>query len=110
MFDKIENLVTPIRELSDLAVSNTEKLTELQLKGIEQSANACLEAFKSATAIKDIEDLQAYISAQAEVAETVANNAKENANIIAELGKSYADEAKILLGMYYLRANPQSIS
>ena len=90
----IENLVTPIRGLSTLSVSNIEKLTELQLKSIEQSANASLEALKSAIKIKDIEDLQAYVSAQSKTAQAIANNAEENANTIAELGKNYADEAK----------------
>ncbi len=93
MNNQIEKLVAPIQELSALAVSNIEKLTELQLKSIEQSANASVEALKSATAIKDVEDLQAYISAQAEAALAIARNAQENAKTIAELGQSYAEEA-----------------
>ena len=38
MNDQIEKLVAPLQELSTLAVSNIKKLTELQLKSIEQSA------------------------------------------------------------------------
>ena len=38
--------------------------------------------------------MQAYISAQAEAAKAIAKNAETNAKTIAELGQSYADEAK----------------
>jgi phasin family protein len=94
MNDQIENLVTPLQELNALAVSNIEKLTKLNLKSIEQSASASIEALKSTTEIKDFETLQAYISTQAKAAQAIAKNAEKNANTIAELGQSYADEAK----------------
>jgi phasin family protein len=93
MNDQIENLVAPLKELTSLAVSNIEKLTELQLKSIEESANASVAALESATAIKDVEGLQSYFSAQAESAKEIAKNAQANAQTIAELGKSYAEEA-----------------
>ncbi len=94
MSNDIENLVAPIRELSALAVSNIEKLTELQLKGITQCAEANVQALKSANAIKDVNDLQAFIEAQTEAAIAIAENAQANAKTIAELGQSYAEEAK----------------
>ena len=94
MSNDIENLVAPIRELSALAVSNIEKLTELQLKGITQCAEANVHALKSANAIKDANDLQAFIEAQTEAVIAIAENAQANAKTIAELGQSYAEEAK----------------
>lgn len=94
MIDKIEKLVTPIQELSALAVSNIEKLTELKLNSIELSANASVEALKSAAAIKDVGGMQAYFSAQLEAAKAITKNAETNAKTIAELGQSYVDEAK----------------
>ena len=94
MSNDIENLVAPIRELSALAVSNIEKLTEVQLKGITQCAEANVQALKSANAIKDVNDLQAFIEAQTEAAIAIAENAQANARTIAELGQSYAEEAK----------------
>jgi len=93
MNDQIEKFVAPLQELTALAVSNIEKLTELQLKSIEESANASVEALKSATAITDVEGFQSYLSAQAESAKDIAKNAQTNAQTIAELGKSYAEEA-----------------
>ena len=93
MNEQIEKLVAPIQELSTLAVSNIEKLTAIQLKSIEESANASVEALKSAAAIKDIEGMRSYISAQAEAAKDIANSAEVNARAIAELGKSYAEDA-----------------
>ncbi len=94
MNDQIEKLVASIRELSTLSVSNIEKLTELQIKNIEKSAKANVEALQSATKIKDVEGLQAYVSAQSKTAQAIAINAEENAKTIAELGESYAEEAK----------------
>ena len=94
MNDQIEKLVAPLQELSTLAVSNIKKLTELQLKSIEQSANASVEALQSATTIKDVEGLQAYLSAQAEAAKAIAENTQANAKTIAELGQNYVDESR----------------
>ena len=94
MNDQIEKLVAPLQELSTLAVSNIKKLTELQLKSIEQSANASVEALQSATTIKDVQGLQAYLSAQAEAAKAIAENTQANAKTIAELGQNYVDESR----------------
>jgi phasin family protein len=93
MNEQIEKLVAPIQELSTLAVSNIEKLTALQLKSIEENANTSVDALKSAAAIKDVEGFRSYISAQAEAAKEIATSAEANARAIAELGKSYAEEA-----------------
>ncbi len=110
MNDQIEKLVAPLQELSTLAVSNIKKLTELQLKSIEQSANASVEALQSATTIKDVEGLQAYLSAQAEAAKAIAENTQANAKTIAELGQSYADEAKKIVEGVLSKSYPQFMS
>ena len=94
MSNDIEKLVAPIQELSALAIRNIEKLTEIQLKGITESADANVQALKSASAIKDVKDMQAYIDAQTAAAIATAENAKTNAKTIAELGESYANDAK----------------
>ena len=94
MSNDIEKFVAPLQELSALAVSNIEKMTELQLKGITECADANVQALKSASAIKDVTDLQAYIKAQTAAAIAIAENAQANARTIAELGQSYAEEAK----------------
>ena len=96
MSNQIEKLVAPIQELSALAVNNIEKITELQLNSITECADANIQALKSASAIKDVKDLQAYIEAQTAAAIAIAKNAQANASTIAELGRSYADEAKII--------------
>ena len=44
MSNQIEKLVAPIQELSALAVNNIEKVTELQLKGIAECAEANVQA------------------------------------------------------------------
>ncbi len=94
MSNDIEKLVAPLRELSALAISNIEKITELQLKGITESADANVQALKSAGTIKDVKDLQAYMDAQIAAATATAENAQANAKTIAELGESYANDAK----------------
>jgi len=94
MSNQIEKLVAPIQELSALAVNNIEKVTELQLKGIAECAEANIQALKSANTIRDAKDLQAYLDTQISAAIAIAENAQANAKIITELGQSYADEAK----------------
>jgi phasin family protein len=94
MKESIEKFFTPISDLSNLTISNIEKFTELQQKSFEENSKVSLNAIKSATEINDIEGLKSYMSKQLEVAETVANNAKENANKVAELSKYYSEEAR----------------
>jgi phasin family protein len=90
----VEKLAAPVQELNTLAVKNIEELTALQLKTIQENAAVGVETIKSATAISDLEGLQSFLTEQAEVAKQIAEGIFANARTVAELGQSYATEAK----------------
>jgi phasin family protein len=90
----VEKLAAPVQELNALAVKNIEELTALQLKTIQENATVGVETIKSATAISDLEGLQSFLTAQAEVAKQIAEGILANARTVAEMSQGYATDAK----------------
>ncbi len=90
----VEKLAAPVQELNALAVKNIEELTALQLKTIQDNAAIGVDTIKSAATISDLEDLQSFLTAQADVAKQIAEGIFANARTVAELSQSYAAEAK----------------
>lgn len=90
----VEKLTAPVIELNALAVKNIEKLTELQLKTIQENASIGVESIKSASAISDLEGLQSFLTSQADVAKQISEGILANARTVAELSQGYATEAK----------------
>ena len=90
----VEKLTVPVQELNALAVKNIEELTALQLKTIQENATVGVETIKSATAISDLEGLQSFLTAQADVAKQIAEGILANARTVAEMSQGYATNAK----------------
>ena len=94
MNSDVENLAAPVQELNTLAVKNIEELTALQLKTIQENATIGVDTIKSASTISDLEGLQSFLTAQAEVAKQIVEGIFANARTVAELSQGYATEAK----------------
>ena len=90
----IDKIAAPVKELNALAVKNIEELTELQLKTIQENAKIGVESIKSASAISDLEDLQSFLTDQAEVAKQIAEGILANARTVAEMSQGYAADAR----------------
>ena len=67
MNEQFEKYITPVRELNSLAISNLEKLVDLQVKYFEDSLKAGFEQLKTASSISDVEGLKNYITTQVAV-------------------------------------------
>ena len=89
-----EKLATPLRELSALAVKNIEQLTELQLKTVQDNATIGLDTIESVSGISDLEGLQSFLTARADVTKQISEGIFANARTVAELSQSYASEVK----------------
>ncbi len=97
MTNTFENLVAPVKLLNDLTLKSIEQIAAIQIKAIQDNAKISVDALKSATEIKDIDSLQNYLTSQADVAQSVSNNAVEDAQEIAKLSESYANSVKELV-------------
>ena len=84
----------PVREINALTLKNVEKLLELQLQSVNDTARLSLEQLKSAADIKDVEGLKKYFSGQAEVAQAFGERLVRDGQTAVELGISYTDKVQ----------------
>jgi len=94
MNEQLEKYFAPVRELNALAISNLEKLVDLQIKYLEDSARAGVEQLKTAAAINDAEGFKSFFNSQLAVSRQLSERAIEDGRTIAELGNSYVTEAQ----------------
>jgi phasin family protein len=94
MNEYIEKYYAPVRELNNLAITNMEKVLEMQLKFIEDSTKAGLDSLKTAAAINDAEGLKEYLNSQVATSKQFTERALEDGRAAAELGNDYIKEAQ----------------
>ena len=97
MDKSFEKLVEPVKELNDLTLKSIEAIAAVQVKSIQENARASMEALKASTDIKDFETLQSYLEEQGKVAQNVSKAALEDAQEIAKLSETYANDVKDLI-------------
>ena len=91
---EFQKFLAPIQELNTIAVQNVEKIIDIQLKALEENTKVGIEQLKSASQINDLEGLNTYFTAQAEVGKKVAERAAEDTRAIVELGNAYTNEVQ----------------
>jgi phasin family protein len=96
MNEYFEKYYAPVRDLNNLAISNIEKLLEVQLKFIQDSTKASVESMKNATAINDAEGLKEYLNTQVATSKQFTERALEDGRTVVELGNDYVKEAQKL--------------
>ena len=94
---QMEKYVAPVQELNSLAVSNIEKITNLQVKRFEESAKVGLEQLKAATAVKDADTLKEFLTGYTEAVRQLSESTVADARTLLELGNSYTTEAQRIL-------------
>ena len=92
MIEEAEKVFAPVRELNKLAMENLEKLIELQLASIKTYSDLSIAQLQAAADAKNIEDVNALIARQQEVAQTVAEKLAGDTKAVMELGNSYASK------------------
>lgn len=99
MNEQFEKFMTPVRELNALTVANLEKLMNIQMKYVEDSAKIGIDQMKTASTIADVEGLKNYMSQQAELSKQLTERAITDSRTVLELGNSYTTGVqKILKG------------
>ena len=84
----------PVREINALALENVEKLLDIQLKSINDTARLSVEQLKSAADINDVDGLKKYFTDQAEMVKTLGERFVKDSQAALELGVSYTDKVQ----------------
>ena len=84
----------PVREINALALENVEKLLDIQLKSINDTARLGVEQLKSATDINDVDGLKKYFTDQAETVKALGERFIKDGQAALELGVSYTDKVQ----------------
>ena len=84
----------PVREINALALENVEKLLDIQLKSINDTARLSVEQLKSAADIKDVDGLKKYLTDQAETVKALGERFVKDSQAALELGVSYTDKVQ----------------
>lgn len=94
MKNTFENLVAPIKALNELTLNNIQQIAAVQINTIQENAKISTDSLKAATEIKDFNSLQSYLTSQIAVAQSVSDNAVEDAQEITKLSKTYTDKVQ----------------
>ena len=86
---QIQKFITPVQELTALNVANIEKLVNLQLAGLTETAAAGVESLKQAASIKDLDGARSYLAGQTEAVKASVESASARAKAVAEIAQSY---------------------
>jgi phasin family protein len=96
MNEQFEKYFTPVRELNSLAISNVEKVLDLQLKFIEDSTKASVDSLKAAITVNDADGFKSYVDAQVANSKILTERTIEDSRTVAELSKDYVTEVQKL--------------
>ena len=89
-------LLNPAKKFNSLVVENLEKLASFQLDAAKSYSDLGLQQLRAALEVSDAASLQAYVSNQQKVAETVGKKLTEDANTLAALSKDFGAEVQKL--------------
>ena len=92
-----EKYLEPVREINTLALENVEKLLDIQLKSINDTARLGVEQLKSASDIKDVDGLKKYFTDQAELVKSLGERFVKDTQTALELGTSYTDKVQQIM-------------
>ncbi len=97
MENTFEQFLAPVKALNELTLKSIEQIAAIQVKAIQDNANISINSLKSTTEIKDFDSLKDYLQTQVSAAQSVSENAVEDAQEIAKLTESYASGVKELV-------------
>lgn len=89
-----EKFVTPMKDMSSLAIDTFESIAEIQMKSLEESKKIGFESIKAASEISDAEDLKSYMTEQTSTATKYMEGLTADMKAIGTIGQTYVTEAK----------------
>lgn len=86
----------PMRRLNSLLLGNMEKMTEYQLEAMKRYSQMGTERMRSATEIKDAEDLREFGTEQAQMMNELSQQMMEDAKALSEMSQAFKNELEQL--------------
>lgn len=93
----IEKIIGPVKELNELTLKSIEKISAMQVKLVQENAQASMEALKASTAITDLDSLNQFMNAQMSAAQAMYSKSIKDAEKITKMAESYANEVKAIV-------------
>lgn len=93
----IDKIIGPVKELNELTMKSIEKISAVQVKAMQENAEASIEALKAATEIKDMDSLNSYMQAQMTAAQNMYSKAVKDAEKVAKMTEAYANDVKAVV-------------
>ena len=93
----IDKIVGPVKEINELTLKSIEKITSLQVKAMQESAQASMEALKATTTITDLDSLNQFMTAQLSAAQAMYSKSIKDAEKITKMAESYANDVKAIV-------------
>ena len=97
MENTFEQYLAPVKALNELTLKSIEQIAEIQVKAVQENTNVSINALQSAADIKNFESLKDYLEDQVTAAQALSKSAVEDAQEIAKLTESYANDVKELV-------------
>ncbi len=95
--DTLNTFFEPMFAFNALALSNAEKLVELNLDACKRYTQASLEQAKAALELRSSEDLEGFMKASKERGEAVTQAARDDAQAVAGISAAFVAEAQELV-------------
>lgn len=89
-----EKYFEPVKEINALALENIEKLLDIQLNSINDTARLGVEQLKAAADVKDADGLKKYLTDQAEIVKSLGERFVKDTQAALEIGASYNDKVQ----------------
>lgn len=93
----IDKIIGPVKEINELTFKSIEKISAMQVKAMQENAQASMEALKAATTITDLDSLNQYMTAQMSAAQAMYSKSVKDAEKITKMAESYANDVKSLV-------------
>ena len=90
----VEELAAPVVALNQIAIGYTEKLVEMNLAVLRKQAEAALDGWRSALAVKDAVAAKDYLAAQSEAARELVEGYVEDAKAVSKLSQDTANDVR----------------
>ncbi len=89
-----ENLLATLQKLNTLAVSNVEKMTDMQMGTLRGYSEMTVQQMRAIAKVKSPQQLQEYLAQQTESVKAMAEKIIADAKAAAELGVAFNKEAQ----------------
>ena len=92
--EQTDRFLNPAREFNKLAVAQFEKLAQLQLGSLQEYTELGLAQIKSASAVREVSDVQDHLSRQNEILKSVGEKFAADARAMFDLSRNFGEEAQ----------------